>query len=84
MRWRGLLVAGVVVLFDCEWCALLEDVDADGFAPTNFIRGCRERWRLGLRRSGEDEGGGEEMSGEEEREVCGILEYIWDDLCEVA
>jgi hypothetical protein len=27
-----LLVAGGVALFDCEWCTLLEDVDADGFS----------------------------------------------------
>jgi hypothetical protein len=35
VRRRGLLVAGGVALFDCEWCASLEDVDADGFSSTN-------------------------------------------------
>jgi len=34
-RRRGLLVAAGVALFDREWCALLEDVDADGFSSTN-------------------------------------------------
>jgi hypothetical protein len=46
----GLLVAGGVALFDCEWRASLVDVDADGFSPTNGS--VREVVREEGRRSG--------------------------------
>jgi hypothetical protein len=49
-----------------------------------FYKGLQRAVEVGVEKEVEKlTAGGEEMSGEEETEVCGIWEYIWDDICEV-